>query len=120
MFNSFTFEKRLKTFQQCEKEEQKAKKVKERRVEQRESLVKSYNDRVNKFMHDAQEAPVRLTDYRLDEKAYQYRQFKDADAKLKGSPKMLTGSFRTERERINETLIKNQIMEHVPLDDKDK
>lgn len=63
----------------------------------------SYNNRIQKFMVDMFEKPMRVPEYK--EKEYQFRDVSNKG--LLGRPKFVTQGWRSERERIQENVAKN-------------
>lgn len=52
MFNSFTFEKRIDQFKKLQEEDKKKKILRKKHQKEVDQLVKSYNNRIHKFMVD--------------------------------------------------------------------
>ena len=103
MFNSFAFEKKLEEYKKSEHDRRKQKVHEKKHKQDMEQLVKSYNNRVQKFMVDMFETPLVVPQYK--EKEYQFRDYSNKG--LLGRPKFVTQGWRTERQRIEENIAKN-------------
>ena len=115
MFNSFVFEKRLDEFKKLKVTKKKEDNLKRKHSMEREHLVKSYNNRVQKFMVDMFEKPINIPEYK--EKEHEFRDVKNSG--IIGRPKFVTYGWVTERQRIQENISKNlETTFHEAVDDR--
>ena len=115
MFNSFVFEKRLDEFKKLKTERKKEANIKRKHSLEREHLVKSYNNRVQKFMVDMFERPINVPEYK--EREHEFRDVKNSG--LIGKPRFVTYGWVTERQRIQENIEKNlEVTFHEAVDDR--
>lgn len=103
MFNSFMFEKRVDQFKKLQQEDKKKKILRKKHQKEIDQLVKSYNNRIHKFMVDWAEHQIEIPVYK--EKEYQFRDISNKG--LLGGPRFVTFGWRSERQRIEENIAKN-------------
>ena len=112
MFNVFQYDREFNQQQFLINTEKQQKNIENQRKIRSVKLVKRYNSRVEQFMYTTYANPIQIGVYQAP---YRIVPRESDPAKFKGNSSFILKGFKTEKQRIKESLENNQILDTHPI-----